>query len=96
MPKFPNFPNVPADEGTRILSEKKMEIDSIPALFQKWSFDGITAYSAIFRDEDVVGYGDEELFQKIKDNIDVGPDTRRTIVRGEAGYTLVNFKFSYF
>ena len=87
------FQNVPVDPDTRILHQKEITIDTLPVLIQAWAWEGIVAESAIFRAEDVRGFSDEELFQKIVDNLDFGPDHRHTITRDSDGYTFVNFNF---
>ena len=90
------FKNIPTDPDTRIIRQKEVKIDTIPALIQKWAWEGIVAESAIFQDEDVNDINNEELFQKIIDNYDVGPDHRYTITRNSDGYTFVNFNFTYY
>ncbi len=87
------FADVPVDEDTKIIQRKETEIDNLPVLIQKWTFDGIVAESAIFHDKDVCGINDEDLFQKIVNNYTVGPDLRHTITRDFDGYTFVNFNF---
>lgn len=90
-----NFLDIPNDPDTRIIRQKQVMIENIPALIQKWAWEGIVAESAIFLDEDVDGITDEELFNKIIDNYDVGPDRRHTVTRNSGGYTFVNFNFTY-
>lgn len=89
------FPNVPTDEDTKIVRQKETEIDNIPAMIQKWVWDGIVAESVIFHDKDVSSTSDDELFQKIIENYTVGPDRRHTVTRDADGYTFVNFNFEY-
>ena len=96
MKKYPNFPNVPVEEDTRILHQKEIEIENIPVLIQKWAWEGIVAESVIFHNKEVVKFSDEELFQKIADNYDVGPDKRYTVKRNDDGYAFVNFNFITF
>jgi hypothetical protein len=93
MKKYPNFPNVPVEEDTRLLRQKEIEIENIPVLIQKWAWEGIVAESAIFHSKDVSEIADADLFQKIVDNYQVGHDQRHTIKRNEDGYTFVNFNF---
>jgi hypothetical protein len=96
MKKFPNFPNVPVEEDTKIRSRKEIVIDNLPVLIERWSWDGIVAESAIFHDEAVSEINDADLFQKIIDSYDVGDDKRHTVKRGCDGYTFVNFNFTYY
>ena len=89
------FENVPVDPDTRILHHKEIMIDSLPVLIQAWAWEGIAAESAIFRADDVRGFSDEDLFQKVVDNYGVGSDQRHTITRDSDGYTFVNFNFEH-
>jgi hypothetical protein len=47
------FANVPIDSDTRILTQFEARLDEQEVLYQKWSWDGITAESIIFVTHDI-------------------------------------------
>ncbi len=96
MMKSTMFPNVPLDPDTKITSQTETVIENIPVLIQRWSWDGISASSAIFHDEDVVDITDNKMFEMIVENCNPDEKEQYTIKRNQDGYTFLNFNFSYF
>lgn len=91
-----SFENVPLDEGTKIISQKELEVNGLKALRQQWVWDGIAAHSLIFFDSDVADLNDDQLVQHIKDGNIEGFEGKTTISRGDSGFTFVNFGFESF
>ncbi len=88
-----DFSTVPEDEETIIIRQEEIKIDDLPALFQEWQWDSIRAQSIIFRDEDVLEYDDEQLFQKIWESKAVVVEKKHTLKRNCSGFTFVNVNF---
>ena len=86
------FDNIPVEKDTRILFSSPMKFDPFDIVYQKWSWEGITAESIIFMSEDVAEMSDEELEQMVQSSPIVTDDLGVTISRGEV-YTFVNFNF---
>ena len=87
-----NFSNIPVDPDTRINKQSEIQINSIPALDQKWNFDGITASSLIFNSIDVEKFSDNELLEFIKDNSDIKFKTSITY-SNKNGFRFINYNF---
>jgi len=87
-----NFSNIPVDPDTRINKQSEIQINSIPALDQKWSWDGITANSLIFNSIDVEKFSDNELLEFIKDNSDIKFKTSITY-SNKNGFRFINYNF---
>lgn len=47
------FENVPVEEDTKIIFEQEATLGEYEVLYQKWFWDGISAESIIFANEDV-------------------------------------------
>ncbi len=63
------FENVPVEEDTKIVMQQEAMLGEYEVLYQKWSWDGITAESIIFASEDVSSLDDEA----IKDEVRIPP-----------------------
>ena len=87
------FKNVPVEEDTTILVEQEAKLGEYDIIYQKWFWDGITAESFIFANEDVTDLNDEEIQKEVKSSPLLETDTKITICRSESGYTFVNFNF---
>jgi len=87
------FNNVPVEPDTRIIQQREIEIEGVPALHQTWSWDGLIGESIIFHSDDVEGFTDDEIFELINDHTD--PEGKYTVSRSDSGYTFVNFNFRY-
>ncbi len=86
------FKNIPVEEGTKILFSSPMKWGDLDIVYQKWSWDGITAESIIFLNEDVKVMDDEALETDVRDGPIVQENSQVTIKRGDE-FTFVNFNF---
>lgn len=87
------FQDVPVEADTKIKHQKEVLIEKIPALHQKWVWDGIAAESIIFHNHEVENLTDEELFLMVKDYAD--SESKYTVKRADSGFTFINFNFCY-
>ena len=87
------FEKVPVEEDTKILFQQEAKFGEYTILYQKWFWDGITAESIIFANEDVAGLADDEIVEEVKTSplLEIGSEV--TIKRCESGFTFVNFNF---
>jgi len=86
------FDNIPVEKGTKIIFSSPMMFGEFDIVYQKWSWDGITAESIIFLSDDVKEMDDEALEDDVRDGPLVREDSQVTISRGDE-YTFVNFNF---
>jgi len=87
------FNNVPVEEDTKILFQQEVTLGEYEVLYQKWIWDGITAESIIFADEDIVKLKDNEIKAAVKTSPLLKEDSSITLNRSESGFTFVNFNF---
>ena len=87
-----SFSNVPKDLDTQTIEESDITIKDIPALYQKWSFDGIKADTLIFHSRDVEKLSDAELLEFIKEHSDIKFNSSVTFSNSN-GYRFVNYNF---
>ena len=87
------FENVPLEEETVVIFESEAKLGDYELLYQKWYWDGITAESFIFSDDDVVQLSDNELTLLAKESPLVEADSQLTLSRKSNGFTFVNFNF---
>ncbi len=87
------FNNVPVEEDTKILFQQEVTLGEYEVLYQKWIWDGITAESIIFADEDIVKLKDNEIEAAVKTSPLLKEDSSITLNRSESGFTFVNFNF---
>ena len=87
------FEGVPLDPETRVILQFETQLGSYPVLYQKWFWDGITAESLIFSNDDI----DQEDLDKIKLIVrafpGLNPESDVTVKRSDEGYTFFNFNF---
>jgi len=87
-----SFSNIPVDPDTEIIEQSEIIIFDIPALNQKWNWDGITANSLIFNSIDVEKFTDDELLKMIKKS---GIQVNSSVTySNKDSYRFVNFNFS--
>jgi len=86
------FSNVPVEKDTAILASLECKLGEREVLYQKWFWDGITAESLIFVNDDVVSLSDTELQTEVRASPLVDSESM-TITRSDSGYTYVNFNF---
>jgi hypothetical protein len=85
--------NVPVEEDTRILFRKEARLGNYDVLYERWSWEGISAESLIFSNDDVSDLTDEDLEQEVRKSPLVKKESAVTIKRLDAGFTFVNFNF---
>jgi len=91
-----NFSDVPKDKDTRIIRQKEIIIKNIPALKQRWVWDGVLGDSLIFNNEDINHLSDDALQSFINNHSDVEVTGSVTFKRSASGYCFVNFNFVTF
>ena len=87
------FKNVLVEEGTNIIFSLEAQFGDYEILYQKWSWEGVTAESLIFDSRDVAGLTDEELIAEVKTSPLLKEDSQITLKRGASGFVFVNFNF---
>lgn len=87
------FDNVPLEPDTKLLTQREGSIGDLDALYQQWSWDGITAESIIFVDEEVASLSDSELEDEVRSSGLVNPESEITLKRDQEGFTFANFNF---
>jgi len=87
------FNKVPVEEDTAILFQTEAKLGKYDILYQKWFWDGITAESIIFANEDVDDLEEEEIIKEVKASPLLKKDSKITFKRSDTGYTFVNFNF---
>ena len=87
------FENVPVEEDTKIIFEQEATLGGYEILYQKWFWDGISAESIIFANEDVAELKDNEIKAEVKESPLLKEGSSITLKRTESGFTFVNFNF---
>ena len=87
------FKNVPVEKDTKIIFQKEATLGEYEVLYQKWYWDGITAESIIFVNDDISGLDDNEIEVEVRASPLLNKDSSITLSRSESGYTFVNFNF---
>ena len=87
------FINVPVDQETKILFQQLATLGEFEVLYQKWFWDGITAESIIFANQDVTGLGEEDIKNEVRSSPLVNKDSKITFNCSDSGFTFVNFNF---
>ena len=85
------FKNVPVEEDTRILFRQEAEFGTYEVLYEMWSWEGISAESSIFVNDDISNQTDEELEQEVRQSPLVKKESAVTIKRLDSGFTFANF-----
>lgn len=87
------FDKVPVEEDTKIIFQQEAKLGEYDVLYQKWYWDGITAESIIFANQDIAGLDEEKITAEVKSSPLVNQDSQITFKRSDSGYTFVNFNF---
>lgn len=87
------FENVPVEEDTKILFELEAKLGGCDVLYNKWYWDGITAESLIFDNDDIADMSLEVLESEVRSSPLVTADSEMTVKRSDSGFTFVNFNF---
>lgn len=86
------FKNLFTDDDTKIMFRSPMKWGGLDIVYEKWSWDGITAESVVFVTDDVKSLDDIALEDDVRDGPLVREDSKVTIKR-EDDFTFVNFNF---
>jgi hypothetical protein len=87
------FDNVPVESDTKIQFRSVVQFENYEALYEGWYWDGISAESLIFANEDIADISQDELEQKIIASSYLKDDKGVTIEKSNSGFTFVNFNF---
>ena len=87
------FDDVPVEEDTKIMFRQEARLGKFDVLYEMWSWEGISAESIIFANDDVADMIDNELEQEVRKSPLVKKESDITIKRLDAGFTFVNFNF---
>lgn len=87
------FVNVPVEKDTRIIFQLESKLGDYDVLYQVWTWDGVTAESIIFANEDVAGLSEETIKEEVITSPLAKKGSQLTVSRSESGFTFVNFNF---
>jgi hypothetical protein len=87
------FENLPVEEGTRISFRTEANFGKYEVLYEMWTWEGISAESIIFANDDISDLSDEELEREVRKSPLVKKESAVTIKHLDAGFTFVNFNF---
>lgn len=87
------FDDVPVDKDTRVLFRQEAKLGKYDVLYEMWSWEGISAESIIFANDDVADLTDEEIEQETRKSPLVKEGSQITLKRLDSGFTFVNFNF---
>jgi len=86
-----DFSSIPKDPDTKIIEQSEIKINDIPAINQKWSWDGIKASSLVFHSKDVEEFNDDELLELIKES---GIEINSSVTfSNKSEFRFVNYNF---
>ncbi|MBA6154209.1 hypothetical protein [Gelidibacter maritimus] len=88
------FKDIPVEEDTQIITSVEAKIEDYDVIYQKWHWDGITAESVIFFNDDVANLTEEQIKHEVAlCTALVKEDSQLTFKKGDK-YTFVNFNFT--
>ncbi len=87
------FKNVPVDDDTRIIFEQLGCLGEYDVLYQNWCWDGITAESFIFINDDVLTLDDAGIEKVVRESPMCDLGSSMTIKRTDVGFVFANFNF---
>jgi len=87
------FDDVPVEEDTTIMFRQEARLGKFEVLYEMWSWEGISAESIIFVNNDVADMTDNELEREVRKSPLVKKESEVTVKRLDAGFTFVNFNF---
>jgi hypothetical protein len=87
------FKQIPVEIDTTIISRKEVNVASYEALYEIWSWDGVTAESIIFDSKDVAHLTDSEIEEMILTLSFFKRESSVTLKRS-TDFTFVNFNFT--
>ena len=80
-------------EDTKIIFEQVAKFGEYDVLYQKWFWDGVTAESIIFANEDIEGIEEQDIIKDVESSFLVNKNSEATFTRSDSGYTFINFNF---
>ena len=86
-----DFEDRPVEADTKILLTQTEQFDELYVLLEMWTWDGITAQSAVLYEDQLKNYSDADLIDKLNDHIEIGE--KYTVVRSKDGFAFVNYNF---
>ena len=81
------------EENIRIIFQQEVKFGEHDVLYQKWTWDGISAESIIFSSEDIPELKDQEIEKQVRASPICKKGSSITIKRTDSGYTFINFNF---
>jgi hypothetical protein len=87
------FDGVPTEKDTTVLFRHEVKFGDYDVLYEKWKWDGITAESIVFDNDDIAGLSDDKIKSDAKSSPMVESGSDVTIKRSDTGYTFANFNF---
>jgi hypothetical protein len=87
------FDDVPVEEDTRIMFRQEARLGKFDVLYEMWSWEGISAESIIFANDDIADMTDNDLEREVRKSPLVKKESEITIKRLDAGFAFVNFNF---
>ena len=88
------FDRVPVEEGTIILYSQEMKLGDYDVLYQKWHWEGITAESVIFVNDDIANLSAGEIEAEIRASALMKAASRTTLKHTDSSFTFINFNFA--
>ncbi|TXD82142.1 hypothetical protein ESY86_15875 [Subsaximicrobium wynnwilliamsii] len=88
------FKDLPVEEDTQIIVSVEAKIEDYDVVYQKWHWDGITAESIIFFNDDIAELTEDQIKNEVAlCTAMVKENSQMTFKKGEK-YTFVNFNFT--
>jgi hypothetical protein len=82
----------PVESDTRILFKEMVKVGEWDALYERWSWEGITASSVVFLYEDVHNLGKEKIIEIVRSTFQLSNDEKMTY-SVNVDHVFVNFAF---
>lgn len=89
------FKDLPIEKDTQIILSTVAKIEDYDVVYQKWIWDGITAESVIFFNEDIVGLTEEQIKKEVTLCTAMVKENSQMTFKKVDNYTFVNFNFVY-
>ncbi len=91
--RIEGFEGLTIDPETRLESRRKLELDGLACVHEKWSWDGVVGETLVFRESDVGQHDDAALEALARRSGCVELGSAVTMTRDRDGYAFVNFNF---
>ncbi len=89
------FKDVPEDDETYTEFRREFKFGEYDVLYEKWSWEGITAETLVFVSEEIASMQIHALEDFVRESSLVKEWTNMTIKENDNGFTFVNFNFEY-